>query len=112
MLVPMLRNVAVPVFNRVSPFEFAVACEVFGVDRTDQGVPTFDFAVCSVEPGERVPTPMGFSLVTEHSFDRLAEADLIVVPATSPRGGTVSPQLIRQLQAADERGAWILSLCS
>ena len=52
----MLRNVAVPVVNTVSPFEFAVACEVFGMDRSDQGVPNFDFAVCSERPGEPVPT--------------------------------------------------------
>src|SRR5512132_2376206 len=103
----MLRNVAVPLVNTVSPFEFAVACEVFGLDRTEQGVPLFDFAVCSEHPGEKVATPMGFSLTTEHGFDRLAEADLIVVPASKPRQA-----LVRELQAADERGAWIMSLCS
>jgi transcriptional regulator GlxA family with amidase domain len=108
----MLRNVAVPLVNTVSPFEFAVACEVFGLDRTEQGVPLFDFAVCSEHPGEKVPTPMGFSLTTEHGFDRLAEADLIVVPASKPREAPVPQALVRELRAADERGAWIMSLCS
>ncbi len=31
----------------VAPFELGVVCEVFGVDRTDDGLPGFDFAVCS-----------------------------------------------------------------
>jgi transcriptional regulator GlxA family with amidase domain len=108
----MLRNVAVPVVNTVSPFEFAVACEVFGLDRSDQGVPSFDFAVCSERPGTPVPTPMGFSVVTEHAFDRLAEADLVVVPASKPRDAPLPPSLVRELRAANERGAWIMSLCS
>jgi transcriptional regulator GlxA family with amidase domain len=108
----MLRNVAVPVVNTVSPFELSVACEVFGLDRTDQGVPAFDFAVVSECPGQPVPTEMGFTLVTEHGFERLAEADLIVVPATRPREAPVPESLVRELRAADERGAWIMSLCS
>jgi transcriptional regulator GlxA family with amidase domain len=108
----MLHNVAVPVVNTVSPFEFAVACEVFGMDRSDQGVPNFDFAVCSERPGEPVPTAMGFTVTTEHGFERLAEADLIVVPATKPREAPIPESLVRELKAADERGAWIMSLCS
>jgi transcriptional regulator GlxA family with amidase domain len=108
----MLRNVAVPLVNTVSPFEFSVACEVFGLDRSDQGVPSFDFAVCSERPGTPVPTMMGFTLTTEHGFDRLAEADLIVVPASRPREAVIPASLVRELRAADERGAWILSLCS
>ena len=108
----MLRNVAVPRVNTVSPFEFSVACEVFGLDRTDQGVPSFDFAVCSDEPGRPVPTDMGFSITAEHGYDRLAEADLVVVPASRPRRAPIPAALAEQLRAADARGAWVMSLCS
>ncbi|MDF2092812.1 helix-turn-helix domain-containing protein [Knoellia sp. 3-2P3] len=108
----MLHNVAVPLVNTVSPFEFSVACEVFGLDRTDQGVPPFDFAVCSEQPGQPVPTEMGFTLTAQHGFDRLAEADLIVVPASRPRQAPVPEPLVEQLRAADKRGAWVMSLCS
>ena len=108
----MLRNVAVPLVNTVSPFEFAVACEVFGLDRTDQGVPSFDFAVCSEEPGRPVPTEMGFSITAQHGFERLAEADLVVVPASRPRQAPIPAALAEQLRAADARGAWVMSLCS
>lgn len=108
----MLRNVAVPLVNTVSPFEFAVACEVFGIDRSEQGVPAFDFAVCSEEPGRPVATAMGFTLTAEHEFDRLAEADLVVVPASGPRHGGIPEALAEQLRAAVERGAWVMSLCS
>jgi AraC family transcriptional regulator, transcriptional activator FtrA len=108
----MLRNVAVPLVDTVSPFELSVACEVFGLDRTEQGVPPFDFAVCSEHPGRPVPTEMGFSLTAQHGFERLAEADLIVVPASRPRQAPIPPALAQQLRAADARGAWVMSLCS
>ena len=57
----MLRNVAVLVMDDVAPFELGVLCEVFGVDRSDQGLPDYDFAVCS--PGGRtVTTTAGFTV--------------------------------------------------
>ena len=47
----MLRNVAVVVLDGFTPFEMGVVCEVFGVDRTDDGLPAYDFAVvASQEP--------------------------------------------------------------
>ena len=46
----MLRNVAVVVVNGFLPFEFGTICEVFGVDRTDDGLPPYDFAVVAGEP--------------------------------------------------------------
>ena len=46
----MLRNVAVVVVNGFLPFEFGTICEVFGVDRADDGLPSYDFAVVAGEP--------------------------------------------------------------
>ena len=46
----MLRNIAVVVVNGFLPFEFGTICEVFGVDRTDDGLPPYDFAVVAGEP--------------------------------------------------------------
>ena len=74
----MFTNVAVPVVDTVSPFELAVPCEVFGLDRSDQGLPAWDFAVCGLRPGRAVATSMGFSVVPEHGLDRLMTADLVV----------------------------------
>ena len=45
----MLQNVAVVILNGFTPFELGVLCEVFGVDRTDDGLPAYDFAVVSGE---------------------------------------------------------------
>ena len=47
----MARNhrVAVLVFSPASVFELAVACEVFGIDRSDMGVPSYDVRICSYD---------------------------------------------------------------
>jgi transcriptional regulator GlxA family with amidase domain len=105
-----LRSVAVVVEPGVSPFEMAVACEVFGVDRSESGVPKVDFAMCSAGPGV-VPTSTGFGLVVPYRFDRLAEADLVVVPACGC-DDAVSDELAAALHAVVERGGRVASLCS
>src|SRR4051794_41900217 len=75
-----LRSVAAVIDHGTSTFEFAVACEVFGVDRSDDGLPVFDFAICSPEPGP-IRGEAGLQLIAPYRLDRLAGADLGVVPA-------------------------------
>ena len=70
----MLRNVAAVALDGVAPFELGVLCESFGVDRSDQGLPRLDFAVCAANPGT-VRTSMGFSLTVDHGIERLAAVD-------------------------------------
>jgi transcriptional regulator GlxA family with amidase domain len=106
----VLRNVAVLALPGVAPFELGVLCEVFGIDRSEQGVPAFDFAVCAVRPGQ-VPTSAGFGLDVPHGLDRLAAADLVGVPAY-PRDSPLPEEVRRALRAAVRRGARVLSVCS
>ena len=80
----MLTNVAVVALDRVEAFELGVVCEVFGLDRSDDGLPTYDFAVVAGEPGP-IRCNAGFTIHTPHGLDRLEEADLIAVPAVSDR---------------------------
>ena len=47
-----LTSVAVVIPHRPAMFELGVVQEVFGVDRTDDGVPRIDFRVCAERPGE------------------------------------------------------------
>lgn len=106
----MLRDVAAIALPGVAPFELGVLCEVFGIDRSDQGLPTFDFAVCGLQPG-MVATSTGFDLRVHHGLDRLAAADLVGVPAF-PRDSAVPVELLQALRDAVARGARVLSVCS
>lgn len=108
----MLRNVAAVLLNGVHPFELGVVCEVFGIDRSDEGLPVYDFAVVSAE-GPELSTHCGFTVSTPYGLDRLEEADLIAVPA----GETYAereypPELLAALRRAVDRGSRVLSVCS
>ncbi|MET7450929.1 helix-turn-helix domain-containing protein [Streptomyces sp. NPDC005574] len=108
----MLRNVAAVVLNGVNPFELGVACEVFGTDRSDDGLPVYDFAVVSAE-GPTLRSRAGFSLHIEHGLERLEEADLIAVPAgENYESRDFPPELLAALRRATVRGARVLSVCS
>ncbi|MGH3445917.1 MAG: GlxA family transcriptional regulator, partial [Nocardioidaceae bacterium] len=106
----MIRNVAVLVYDGVAPFELGVLCEAWAVNRTDQGLPAFDFAVCSPE-ARPVFTTAGFSLNVEHDLARAAQADLVAIPAVL-RDQPVPEDVLYTLRAAVERGARVLSVCS
>src|SRR5208283_2700851 len=80
----MLKNVAVVALDRIEAFELGVVCEVFGIDRSDDGLPTYDFAVVAGEPGP-IRCNAGFTIDTPYGLDRLEEADLVAVPAVSDR---------------------------
>ena len=108
----MLENVAVVLLDGVHPFELGVVCEVFGLDRSDEGLPVYDFAVASAE-GPTLSTHAGFSVRTEHGLERLENADLIAVPAGQTYAAReYPPELLDALRRAVERGARVLSVCS
>jgi AraC family transcriptional regulator, transcriptional activator FtrA len=105
-----LGTVAAIVDHGFAVFELAIGCEIFGTDRTAQGLPKFDFAVCSVSPGP-VRSGLGFDLTTEHGLDWADNADLILVVPVSPEYEP-SPELIATLQRAADRGAVVASMCT
>ncbi|MDM7832457.1 GlxA family transcriptional regulator [Cellulomonas edaphi] len=107
----MLHSVAVIVLPGVAPFELGVACEVFGIDRSDTGGPRFDFTVCTPEPGV-VASKTGFALVIDRGLEATREADLVVVPAYGELPGPVPEPVLEALRDAHARGAWVMSICS
>ncbi|MFI1923334.1 helix-turn-helix domain-containing protein [Streptomyces sp. NPDC020377] len=109
----MLKNVAAVLVDGVHPFELGVVCEVFGLDRSDEGLPVYDFAVVSAE-GQVLGTHVGgLTVSTPYGLDRLDEADLIAVPAADANiDRAYPPELLDALRRAVDRGARVLSVCS
>jgi transcriptional regulator GlxA family with amidase domain len=134
----MLCNVALVVVNGFLPFEFGTICEVFGVDRADDGLPSYDFAVVAGEPPP-LRAYNDFTIQPSRGLERLEEADLIALPAVGDNrlclpGGRPSPDrrssaersqdpgpeeprtfpqdLLEALRRAVDRGAKVLSVCS
>ncbi len=112
-----LRNtrphvVAAIVNHGVSPFELSVACEVFGLDRSELVDPWYELRVCAaVEPPVRMKTSMGLTLDTPYRLEDVERAGTVVIPMWSP-DDEPSAELVDALRAAHARGARILSFCS
>jgi len=109
----MLRTVAAVVIDQMAPFEFGVLCEVFGVDRTEEGVPPTDFRVCGERAGESVSTGVGARLTPEYGLSAALDVDLVAVAAASVREVEDYPVAVLEvLREASARGATLLSVCS
>ena len=107
----MLKTVAAVLIEGVAPFEFGVICEVFGIDRTDEGVPSFDFRVCAAQPGVPIPTSVGVQFTPEYGLQGLYDADLVALPAYQIRD-EYPPVVLDALRSAANRGAILLSVCT
>src|SRR6185437_5003928 len=108
---------AAVIVDGFTPFELGVVCEVFGIDRSDDGLPTYEFAVVAGEPGP-LRAEAGFTVSAPYTLDRLAVADLVVVPAVResriyhPDGPRFPVPLMEALRDAVARGARVLSVCT
>lgn len=107
----VVANVAALIGGVAAAFELGVVCQVFGLDRSDDGLPTHEFAVCAARPGP-VPTTSGFDVHVPYGLDRLAEADLVAVPSWPELAATPPLPVLEALRAAADRGAQILSICT
>jgi len=112
----MLQNVAFVVLNRFPSFEFGVVCEVFGIDRTDDGLPGYDFAVVAGEEGQ-LRSEHGLALTDAYGIERLAGADLVIMSAIDQQlreggPGEFPADLLEALRATVARGARVLSVCT
>ncbi|WP_022884998.1 GlxA family transcriptional regulator [Glaciibacter superstes] len=106
----MLNKIVCIALPGMAPFEFGVICEVFGIDRSDHGGPTFDFHLTAAEPGP-IRTKLGFDIIVTEGLDAAADADLIAIPAYQ-NGSEIHPEILRVVREAEARGAWVLSVCS
>ncbi|MFJ9968774.1 helix-turn-helix domain-containing protein [Streptomyces avermitilis] len=109
----MIKHVAAVVGGKAAAFELGVVCQAFGLDRSDDAadLPNYDFAVCSPSPGP-VMTTSGFSIHVDHGLERIAEADLITVPAWPELDRVTPPPLLEAVRSAVARGACVLSVCT
>src|SRR4029077_13736448 len=100
-----LKSVSARVLDGLAIFEFGVICEVFGIDRSGDGVPNFDFRVCGPEPGKPLRTSVGARLVPDHGLDALLGADVVAVSAVTGPIEAYPPEALAALRAAHASGS-------
>ena len=105
------HTVAALVADGVTPFELSVACEVFGMDRSNIASPWYRFMVCAADPPP-LTTAMGFTIDTPYGVDDARKADTIVVPAGVGLQREPPEPMLQVLRDAHKRGARIISMCT
>lgn len=106
----MIKSVSALVLDGLAPFEFGVICEVFGIDRSAQGVPNFDFKVCGPQAGVPVRTSVGASLTPDHDFSALLGVDLVAIPAIA--ASNYPQEALDAIRQAADTGSIVLTVCS
>jgi transcriptional regulator GlxA family with amidase domain len=101
-----MQRVGVLVFECTRLFEFAVAREIWGVDRSRCGIPAFEFLVAgsAAWPGHG---PGRIDDVRE-----LATCNLVVVPGIEDPSADIPEPVAAALRQAHHAGATLASLCS
>lgn len=93
------------------PFELAVPCEVFGVDRSDLAASWYRHRVCAAEPPP-VRSAAGFTIDTPYGLDEIRRADTVIIPAWRDPAAPVPDALLDALVTAHRRGARLMSVCT
>lgn len=107
---PAVFTVAVAAFDGISPFHLSMPCLVFGEDRSDDGIPRAEVAVCAQAPG-MLRTSAGFAIAAPHGLERLDTADLVIVPSWRDPAEAAPAALLQALARAHARGATVVGLC-
>lgn len=104
------HRVIVVATPRAPVFELGVACEVFGIDRSDLTPAWYDFELVGTET--QTMLAHGLTVPEGRGLPSLAEADTIVVPACASIHDDPPAGLAEAIATAHQRGARIASICS
>ncbi|MEW2088830.1 helix-turn-helix domain-containing protein [Streptomyces sp. NPDC006682] len=107
---PRPGRVALVAFPGVRAFDVSVIMEVWGVDRTDRGVPAFELRRVATAP-DPVQLRGGLSLTPDRTLAWLARADLVVVPGLDDHETPAPEPVLDALRRAHDRGTPLAALC-
>jgi transcriptional regulator GlxA family with amidase domain len=107
----MISSVAVLAYEGVSTFGLGVTAEIFGCDRSADGLPSYDYAVTAAVPGV-IRTDVGLPMVVEAGVDRLGAADLGIVVCWDEISRMPPESVLEALRAIPEHGGRVLSQCT
>jgi transcriptional regulator GlxA family with amidase domain len=107
----MLSSVAVLAYDGVSAFGLGVTAEIFGCDRSAEGLPRYDYAVIAHRPG-LVRTDTGLPILVEHDLARLRAADLAIVVCWDSTRISPPEPVLAALRDVVARGGTVLSQCT
>lgn len=98
-------------YDRLWPFEFGIAVEIFGWSRPEIiDVEWYDFAVAG--PEAPIRTLGGMTMQPDHGYEVAETADTVIVPAWRDIHERPPEEMLAALRAAHANGARIVSFCT
>ena len=107
----MISSVAVLAYEGMSMFGLGVTAEIFGCDRTGEGLPGYDYVLTAAEPGV-IRTDVGVPIIVEAGLDRFSTADLGIVCCWDQADVLPPEPVLEALRTLADRGGRVLSHCS
>jgi transcriptional regulator GlxA family with amidase domain len=107
----MLSSVAVLAYEGVSMFGLGVTAEIFGCDRSAEGLPGYDFAVTAAEPGV-IRTDVGLPIIVTAGLDQFSSADLGIVVCWDQTDVVPPEPVLEALRVLAGHGGRVLSQCT
>lgn len=108
---PLNPLVVVVAYNGLCTFEFAIAVEMFGLERPEMGDSWYRFAIAGIESGALKGTG-GVRFLADGDAGLIEKAGTVIVPGWRGIDEPVPAHLSRALRNARDKGARILSICS
>lgn len=99
------------VWDGVGSFGLGVVSEVFGWDRSADGLPSYDFALVTETPGP-VRTDTGFRVLVEEGLSRAATADLVISLGWEDFDRPPPEPVLQVFRDGLDRGARVMSHCT
>ncbi len=104
-----MHGIAVLALDGVIAFDLGIACEVFARVQLPDDTHAYSVRVC----GERLSVRANaFGLRVAGRLEEVAAADTVIVPGIEDVDAPIAPLVIASLQAAWDRGARVVSICT
>lgn len=107
----MRHRIAAAIYDGLLGFEYGVAREILGRDRTNLTPDWYEFLPCRVEPG-RLFSSHGLEVQPEGELTDLARADTILISGWREPHHRPCEPFLDALVKAHHRGARLVSICT
>ncbi len=111
MLLPKNRMAVLVAYDGLCAFEYGIAAEIFGLERTELDVPWYRLSTCAAEPGP-MKANSGLPFSAPVDWPTLERAGTIVLPGWRGIDDAPPDALLESLVRAHSRGARLVSVCS
>ncbi len=107
----MPHLIAAAAYDGLLGFEYGIAREILGRDRSELASDWYDFLPCRVERG-RLFSSHGLEIRPEGTAEQLARADTVLIAGWRDPLERPSENFLERLRAAHARGARLITICT